>query len=91
MSDLVVAILVNYNGVKDTNECVKSLLSCGYSQLRIVIVDNASFAEERPVYNEVIINDKCIIIYNDINYGFSGANNIGIRYAIEKLKAKFRG
>ena len=38
MSDLVVAILVNYNGVKDTNECVKSLLSCGYSQLRIVIV-----------------------------------------------------
>lgn len=35
-------ILVNYNGGKDTIECLESLLKLDYSNFKIVVVDNAS-------------------------------------------------
>ena len=35
-------ILVNYNGYKDTIECIKSLKNLKYNNYKIIIVDNAS-------------------------------------------------
>ena len=86
--DLVCVIVINYNGVDDTNACVKSLLECGYKDLHIIIIDNNS-RQGKVSYNEIIRKPKCTIIYNDENVGFSEANNIGITYAIQKLNTDY--
>jgi GT2 family glycosyltransferase len=38
----VFVVLVNYNGWRDTIECIESVLSSDYPAIRIVVVDNAS-------------------------------------------------
>lgn len=87
MGPLVCAILVNYNGIEDTTECVGSLKKCGYDNIRIIIVDNAS-VKGKAEYNTVITRDICEIIYNLDNIGFAAANNVGIKRGIE-IGAKY--
>lgn len=82
MKPFVCAILVNYNGKADTEECVKSLLNAGYDNLKIIIVDNAS-ATLPAEYNDVIRKEECEILFMDDNIGFAGANNRGIERAFE--------
>jgi predicted glycosyltransferase len=82
MESLVSVVLVNYNGMADTEECVKSLIQCDYSNLHIIIVDNDS-KTDRAEYNDIINKDVCEIIYMENNIGFAGANNVGIKRAEE--------
>ncbi|KNY26572.1 glycosyltransferase family 2 protein [Pseudobacteroides cellulosolvens] len=82
LEKLVCAILVNYNGVEDTRECVESLLASNYENLHIIIVDNAS-QKGRVEYDDIIRNEKCDILYMKQNIGFAGANNVGIRHALQ--------
>ena len=77
---LVSVILVNYNGYEDTKECVISLLTCGYSNLKIIIVDNASNIN-KAIYDEVIKKPQCEILELEENIGFAGGNNKGIQLA----------
>lgn len=79
MEPLVCVILVNYNRYEDTKECVRSLLMAEYNNIRICIVDNASF-DGLVQYDDVITAEKCDIIFLDENVGFSSGNNIGIAY-----------
>lgn len=79
---LICVVLVNYNGIKDTVECVKSLKECSYNNIHIIIVDNASL-HGRADFNTVITRDMCEIIFNTENVGFAGANNIGIKRGLE--------
>lgn len=75
-------ILVNYNGAKDTVECLKSLKNIHYSNKYIYIVDNNS-NEEDVEYLENSINYSGVkIIKLKENLGFSGGNNLGIREAM---------
>ncbi len=75
-------ILVNYNGAKDTIECLKSLKNIHYSNKYIYIVDNNS-NEEDVEYLENSINYSGVkIIKLKENLGFSGGNNLGIREAM---------
>lgn len=77
----VSVILVNFNGLRHLDACLKSLAELDYPQdkLEIVLVDNASsdtsvaFVRERyPAVN---------IIENDTNSGFARGNNIGVAAA----------
>lgn len=88
IEDLVCVIIVNYNGKKDTEECVKSILDCKYSNVKIIIIDNNSTYNVIE-YNEIINKEKCTIIYNKRNLGFAGANNIGIKYAKEHYSPNY--
>lgn len=83
---LVYIILVNYNSTDHTLECIKSLKQIDYSNYRIIVVDNASNSDERKKLNELM--DDIIIIYSNINGGFSFGNNLGIKQAI-KNEAKY--
>ena len=73
-------ITICYNGFKDTCELIESLhkklKSVSYE---IIVVDNASRENEaekiRALYPTVIT------IRSDVNKGFSGGNNIGLRVA----------
>ncbi len=86
MEKLVCAIIVNYNGADDTNACVDSLLRSSYKNLKIIIVDNNS-TTGKVKYNNIITREKCEILYQEENLGFAGANNVGIRYAMELKSA----
>lgn len=76
-------ILVNYNGFEDTVGCVESLLQIDYSNFEIVIVDNGSSDDYRKLREEYN-SSNVIVLDSGKNLGFSGGNNIGIRYAIER-------
>lgn len=73
-------ILVNYNGDKDTIDCVKSLLQIDYSNFEIIIVDNASATQQEL---EKMLPSEVVYIKSNENLGFSGGNNLGIKYAIK--------
>ncbi len=79
----VAIVIINFNGEKDTVECLKSiqkLLTPNYKLLTIV-VDNGSEKEFRINNSELRI--KPIIIRSEENLGFTGGNNLGIRHALE--------
>lgn len=82
MKDKVAIILVNYNGEKYNEECIDSILKSTYKNYEIIVVDNNS--SDNSV--ELLIkkfNDNIKIIKAKSNLGFSGANNLGIKYAID--------
>jgi len=74
----VFIIILNWNNWPDTLECLESLKNNDYPNYQVVIIDNGS--TEKPT----VPDSKVKIIYNKENLGFSGGNNIGIKYALEK-------
>ncbi|URZ14840.1 glycosyltransferase family 2 protein [Clostridium felsineum] len=78
---LVYIIILNYNGYKDTIECVNSIEKITYSNYKIVIVDNASKDSSAEILKKNF--DKHVIIQAESNRGFAAGNNIGIKYAID--------
>lgn len=76
----IAVILVNYNGYNDTIECIKSILQSTYTNYKIILVDNGSDDAE-IIHENQLLNENCSVILCKDNLGFSGGNNIGIRYA----------
>lgn len=75
-------ILVNYNGKKYNNKCISSILnSTCKEKLQVVIVDNASTDDSlTQLYSDWGKNEQVYILQLDDNYGFSRANNQGVRW-----------
>lgn len=82
MSPKVSIIILNWNGLGDTIECLESLKKINYPNYEVVVVDNASSGNDVQVLREKY-NDYVHLIANDKNYGFSEGNNIGMRYALD--------
>ncbi len=85
MRETISVILVNYNGREFNNKCIESILGSTVSDsIRIIVVDNhstdGSLEELRSNWGG---NEKITIIPLDDNYGFSRANNEGIKWSIE--------
>ena len=78
----VSVIIVNYNTLELTKQCVESLKAKTKGiQYEIIIVDNASNDGSQEYFR----NDESIIyIYNKENLGFGRANNIGYRHSSGK-------
>ncbi len=74
-------VIVNYNGYKDTIECLESIRKIKYSNYDVIVVDNASTDNSVDVIKDHITDE--ILLCSDDNLGFSAGNNIGIRVAIE--------
>ena len=79
---LVYIVLLNWNGWKDTHECVRSLPRMEYHNWRLVIVDNGSTNDSverlKEAYPEVPI------LETRNNLGFAAGNNVGIRFALKE-------
>lgn len=76
-------IILNWNGLEDTIECLESLRKITYPNYGIIVVDNASSGSDVEVLRERY-GDYIRIIQNEKNYGFAKGNNVGIRYALDK-------
>ena len=78
-------ILVNYNGKKYNDACIKSVLDSTIGeQIQVVIVDNASTDDSLAALRDRWGGREQIhIIALEKNFGFSRANNEGIRWSVE--------
>ena len=82
MKPQVSIIILNWNGYKDTVECISSLKQIDYENFQVVLVDNGSSKNESELLNNSF--PKIKTIRSDKNLGFSGGNNLGIKYLLEQ-------
>jgi len=76
----VTIIVLNWNGLADTLECLESLASLDYPNYEVVVVDNGSTDGAVSV-----IRERCpgvTIVENGENLGYAGGNNVGLRHAM---------
>lgn len=84
-------ILLHYNNIGDTIECVDSIFanvkSCQY---HIVVVDNDSPNKTGVKLLQKYKDDNRVtVLLNDKNLGFAKGNNVGFGYAKYSLKADY--
>jgi GT2 family glycosyltransferase len=77
---LVFIVVLNWNGLTDTLECVRSLARLEYSNTHILVVDNGSRNEEAARI-EAALPAVTVMRYSE-NLGYAGGNNCGIRFAL---------
>jgi hypothetical protein len=80
---LVYIVILNWNGFKDTSELLESLSKITHTNHKITVVDNNSSPGEVEKI-ESAYGDKLHVIRCKENLGFSGGNNVGIKYSLEE-------
>jgi len=75
-------VVVNYDGLADTQKCLRSLAGLSYPRCHVVLVDNASSEDPTPAIRTEF--PACDLIRNPENGGWAGGNNTGIRHALER-------
>lgn len=78
----VFIILLNWNRAQDTLECIASLRLSSYANCRIVVVDNGS--SDDSIKRIRCAGDDLVVLEAGVNLGFTGGNNLGIKYALEQ-------
>jgi GT2 family glycosyltransferase len=81
MMPWVTVIILNWNGLDDTLESLKSLSCLNYSNYQIVVVDNGSTDGSPTVIRECFPTVE--IIETGKNLGYAEGNNIGVKHALE--------
>lgn len=79
-------IILNWNGWKDTQECIESL-SKAKGDFKVLVVDNGSTDDSVDRITEYVKNIRNLIIEvyeTGCNYGFAKGNNEAVRYIAEK-------
>ena len=83
----VAVVITNWNGKKDTIECIDSLLKSTYKNFKIIVVDNGSIDESeadiKAKFSEVEI------VHIKENVGIAAANNVGITASLELGNVKY--
>jgi GT2 family glycosyltransferase len=84
-------VILHYQTLNDTVECVNSILeNVSYPDLRIIVVDNGSPNKSGAGLLKVYAdNPKIKIILNEKNSGFTDGNNVGFRFAKHQNNADY--
>ena len=75
-------VIVCYNGVADTVECLESLRKLTYTNFFTVVVDNASRDSTAEIVRAQF--PEVTLIVNPQNTGFTGGNQTGVREVIQR-------
>jgi GT2 family glycosyltransferase len=78
----VYIILLTFNGRKNIEMCMPSIVSTDYPDLRILLVDNGSSDGTVEYVAEHYPNVEVLRLVR--NYGYAAGNNIGAAYAFER-------
>ena len=81
-------IILNWNGLKYTIECLESLKKITYPNYEVIVVDNGSKGNDADVLEEKY-KDYIKLIRNKENLGFAKGNNVAIRKVIEEGKSEY--
>lgn len=75
-------IIINWNSFELTTDTLSALERCTFSDFDVILVDNGSTDGSK----QKLEADFPAIIHlsSPVNIGFTGGNNLGIRYALEK-------
>ena len=76
------AVVLSWNGRDDTLRCLDSLARVTDPPIRVVCVDNGSIDGSVEAVRER--HPDIHLIENGANLGFSGGNNAGLRWALER-------
>ena len=76
----VSCILVNWNGWKDTVECLAALQLATYGNFNVIVVDNGSTDDSVVRIRNAF--PQITLLQSVHNVGFGAGNNIGIRHAM---------
>ncbi|WP_420317641.1 glycosyltransferase family 2 protein [Ekhidna sp.] len=74
-------IIVTYNGAKWINKCLETLFQSSYPT-EIIVIDNGSTDQTIPLLEK--FGEKIQLIKTGENLGFGGANNIGMKMALNQ-------
>lgn len=94
-SYIISFIILNFETYWETFNCVESIFKTFYSdeyelKIHIIIVDNGSSNDsEQQIRNKYGTNEKVYIIETGENLGFARGNNVGFKFAKEKLLSDF--
>jgi len=75
-------IILNWNGKKDTLECLGSVYKTDYPDYQVMVVDNGSTDGSVEAIKSKFA--QTMIIENKENLGFAAGNNRGITYALSQ-------
>lgn len=79
----VFIVILNYNGKEVIKKCLASVFKIDYPNFEVVIVDNNSMDGSFEIAKSTF--SRASFIKNEENLGFSAGNNIGIRFAVERM------
>ena len=77
----VAVVVLDYDGLHDTLVCLQSLARSDWSELAIVVVDNASTPPVEPAVSTRF--PDAIVLRTARNLGFAGGMNVGLSRALE--------
>ncbi len=73
-------IILNWNGHKDTLECLASVEKIDYPNFQTIVVDNGSTDDSVKIIRAHF--SKLTLLETNANLGFAGGNNVGIQHAL---------
>ncbi len=76
-------LIVNWGSYDYTRSCLISLSHCLNKDFQIIVIDNGSTdGSGKMLFDE--FQNSCTFLFSDTNLGFSGGNNLGIKWALER-------
>jgi len=79
---VVYVVVLNWNGWRETIDCLSSLESLDYPDYQVIVVDNGS--TDNSAAEICKAHPQITLLETGRNLGFAGGNNVGIRYALEQ-------
>lgn len=78
----VSVVVLNWNGLQDTRECLQSLKAVSYPAFSVTVVDNGSEGGEAEALRREFAGFAEVVALDE-NRGFAGGANAGIERALE--------
>lgn len=82
MAAHILVIILNFNGIEDTLECLDSLRGQTCKDFAVQVIDNGSYADDLRRVTSGFPEVEVLALPN--NLGWAGGNNIGMRQAIDR-------
>lgn len=77
--NLISLVIINYNNKSYLKRCINSILNQTYKSIEIIFIDNQSKDGSFEYVKEEYDNKGITIIKNEVNNGYAGAANQGIK------------